>query len=389
MSNDTLNLLSDDLNLTTAIMTETNVSQVPRLSPMEMVDLLEYEMKTYLITIYWVIAPILIFLGLLGNILTLLIIDRLIKMSKSGSVAAAHVFIKWMAISDIIDCLLFIPYPIMYYIGRWERLRYVYRHWYIFYVSRVHFVFLNSFYKISAFLIVLIALDRFIAICYALKYKSICKIGRVHIAIAVSYFLGIAMAVNETFKYSPDIRDDKTTGKRIWFVTINSTVSRVLLLYIYLWLKEILSSILPMILLCYFNYRISLSFANMMKKKKVIAIEKSVGSAIGTVSSGVDNSAEGKKVQTVSTEDRELTSLMIGIVIVYFAANIPMSLHFILAILKPSLYSTKPFMGYLHLTNILAMVHSSANFYIYLYFNKSFRRILLDMFSFNKHHKLK
>ncbi|CAK9294627.1 unnamed protein product [Gordionus sp. m RMFG-2023] len=135
---------------------------------------------------YCLLTPIFIIVGLLGNACIIYVITKGRQISKSLSLGKrlpkAYTYMNLMAIFDFLSCIAAIPWPLLYYWGRkqvasfWKNrdfdlfVPYYQSYIYVSFLSIAEFPLKFTFSKTSDILIIVLSVDRYIAIRYPLSY---------------------------------------------------------------------------------------------------------------------------------------------------------------------------------------------------------------------------
>ncbi|CAK9294628.1 unnamed protein product [Gordionus sp. m RMFG-2023] len=139
--------------------------------------------------LYCLLTPIFIIVGLLGNACIIYVITKGRQISKSLPLAKklpkAYTYMNLMAIFDFLSCIAAIPWPLLYYWGKkqvasfWKNrdfdsyVPYYQSYLYVSFLSVVEFPLKFTFSKTSDILIIVLSVDRYIAIRYPLRYHRL------------------------------------------------------------------------------------------------------------------------------------------------------------------------------------------------------------------------
>nr|ANO39030.1 GCR056 [Schmidtea mediterranea] len=123
-------------------------------------------------------------IGSIGNLLVLIIYSQ--KRDKS----TANQFIKTLAISDCIVCLVIIPFTIYIEFNDWKVS--------IDMICKSYYFLNNSSIPFGALLITLIAIDRFFCVCY--PFLSLMTVKRSKVCVFIVFMMSVVLGVLSVFQ---------------------------------------------------------------------------------------------------------------------------------------------------------------------------------------------
>ncbi|CAH1784789.1 unnamed protein product [Owenia fusiformis] len=156
--------------------------------------------KVYEIIEFW-ISICLVFIGLVGNGVSFVILYR-------EKTSTSMFLLKALSSCDALYCLwylMFAPYSIAYEITPWIKNRESnIVNWIPFHFLKLGLV--NYVLQtISIWLVVLLTIDRYIAICYPFRAKVLCTLNKVRIEVGVLIILSICFAIPKGFQNASEM----------------------------------------------------------------------------------------------------------------------------------------------------------------------------------------
>ncbi|CAK9294630.1 unnamed protein product [Gordionus sp. m RMFG-2023] len=166
--------------------------------------------------LYCLLTPLIIIVGFLGNACIIYVLTKGYRVSTTApsikQLPKAYTYIKLIAIFDLLSCIMAIPWPILYYWGKkhdiWfsndkefdSYIPYYYQRFpYVSFLSVVEFPLKFTFSKTSDILIIVLSIDRYIAIRFLLSYNRLQGLMNVKYIltsiIVLCFLLGLPMAM--------------------------------------------------------------------------------------------------------------------------------------------------------------------------------------------------
>jgi hypothetical protein len=282
-------------------------------------------------------------LGILGNILSMVILSRPQMRSSINYLLIGLARCDTML---LLTSVLLFGIPAIYpYTG------YFFYYYYYIYptISPYMFPIATTSQTASVYLTLTVTLERFVAVCHPLRARALCTYGRARIYVVV--IIAFALLYNMSRFWEVKVREypDDQYGKILCLMASelreNSDYINIYIHWLYL-------------VFIYFIPFVSLAFFNTMIYKQV-------------------RKANRERQRLSRTEKREigLATMLFCVVIVFFLCNI---LALVTNILE-AFYSIID--DYLVKTsNLLVTINSSVNFIIYVIFGEKFKRIFLLLF---------
>ncbi|CAK5073580.1 unnamed protein product [Meloidogyne enterolobii] len=263
-----------------------------------------------------IIAPIIIAISIIGDILTIITLNHPTMKRKKD----IYIFLSFLALTDLFAQLSVIP-PILWILD--------FRHCSqlaAFYYAHIAFPLSNALMGASVWVVILMTLYQFKAVCYPLHSQSLPK--------------GVL---------------------RCPFLVCDRSITTPLY-GMYEWFREFLTRFFPFFLLAYFNINILVTYRNTKRDRMSLSSPSIQKKAL---------------VEKGEKEERRLFTLLFLITIVFFVCTIPAAPLTILISDKQD--RSLPFQIYRSLANLLEITKFALNFYFYCLINPGIKLILLGL----------
>lgn len=321
----------------------------------------------FFFVVYGPLCGLVCLFGLIGNILSFSVLH---KYSRNN---VATYLLKSLAITDglFLATATFVQmYPAMsMYFNLTEQLRPIYPQLQKYAWPIAHIVQMGTTY-----MMVLVAVNRYIAVCKPLHAPRLCTKRQVQVQIIILTLGIITYNVPRFFEYN--YVKTNITNDRNETVIIDENVG--LIRYtVYNILYEIVSYclfvfLIPLLILLVLNLHLIRELKRAQKNRKAMANRK-------------------------NTEENNITLVIIVIILVFIVCQSPASINQILFYTKLGQSETggicTSYEMYYHISNLLIITNSAVNFIIYCLFRRQFQQELLALFCCvkprNKHNRNK
>ena len=299
-----------------------------------------------------IILPIMCSLGILGIIVTLIVLSQKPLRSSTNChlMALASTDLMFLVIlSTHLADNQFVPLSNPYY------------HFSI-YVTYSG-IFLQIFLLASVWLTVMLAVGRFIAICKPFLAKSLCTVNKAMVTICIIYLIAIICRCPNFWENQ--IQTVTLNNSTVTYIEGSALSTNHHYIVWYPWIVDgALTSMIPFLLLLILNIRLIL---------EVRSSSRYLQHQIFPVAS-----------EAVHREERQITIMLISVIVVFFICQAPYVIYTaVLSINKFVLYS--PYLlVFRHITVMMLALKSSINFIIYCWFSERFFASLKKLFSRTK-----
>ena len=299
---------------------------------------------------YWingVITNLVVFLGLIGNSLTVLILSRRVMRSSTNYYLGALAI--WDTVVLICTALL-IGIP-------GTRAEWYTKYVFAYVVSYMYPLALSA-QTATIWLTVSFTVERYIAVCHPLRAASMCTIHRAKLVIVCVSIGASLYNLPRWFDYQPlKVTEVDTTGNITYIELGRTAFSRnPVYLQIYLsWLYVPIMCIIPLVLLSVLNTFLILAVRKSKKQQQDMNVKQS--------------------------RENNVTIMLVSVVVVFIICQVP-ALVYNLAYAINNTYVDESY-GYKVLStirNFLVNLNSAVNFLLYCAFGQKFRRIFIHTF---------
>ncbi|XP_018579105.2 FMRFamide receptor-like [Anoplophora glabripennis] len=289
-------------------------------------------------------------LGLLGNIISMIILSRPQMRSSINYLLIGLARIDTVL---IITSMLLFGLP-----GIYPYCKCLFTYYFIVYPHITTFVFPLAMVTqtASVYLTITVSLERFVAVCHPLRARSLCTYGRARI-----YVIGIV--IFSVMYNLPRLWEGRV--QKYWHKEYNVTIycpqqssfrDNILYQTIYIhWMYLICMYLLP------FG---SLAVLNACIYRQVLKANK-----------------ERQRLSRLQKREIGLATMLLGVVAVFFVCNL---LPLVINIIETfELDKNFNIIYLIHASNLLVTINSSVNFIIYVIFGDKFKRLFLILFCHN------
>lgn len=297
---------------------------------------------------YWIdgiVTNLVVILGLVGNLLTIIILSqRAMRSSTNYYLCALAV---WDSIVLVSTCFL-IGLP-------GANIQSYTNHGHAYVVSYVYPLALVA-QTATIWLTVSFTVERYIAVCHPLKAASMCTISRAKIIIAGVSFGSALYNIPRWFDFRPRVFLNPSTNQTMVSIIRTRFSQNPLYLKVYFsWLYVPMMVIVPLLLLSFLNTFLILAVRRSRRQRKDMNVKQS--------------------------RENNITIMLVSVVIVFIICQVP-ALVYNLAFAINNRYVEIDF-GYQVLSkirNFLVTLNSAVNFLLYCALGQKFRRIFLHIF---------
>ncbi|XP_045208409.1 probable G-protein coupled receptor 139 isoform X2 [Mercenaria mercenaria] len=279
-----------------------------------------------------VFYPILCILGMTGNIMSIIV------MSQKQMRSSTNTYLFALAVSDLIKLFVDFLYFMVILLNQIDTS--TGNKAYVFLYPYAHYVF-NASLCVSAWLIVSVAVERYVYVCHPTKVKFYCNIYKAR-TISFSVFIIMSvLAIPYAMRYRTIQKVNNETGVTEYDVIVSQLWQNQLFTDIYTWFQNLMRSIIPLVILIILNTCIMYG----LRRCRVL--------------------------RSKTPKKHRITTMLITVILVFLICITPdtiMSTFFGLG------YSEENYLarGIREITDLLLLINSAANFVIYCIFNTIF-----------------
>lgn len=313
----------------------------------------------FLFVLYTLIMGAVCTFGLAGNTVSLIVLQR------DHTSPVASFLLQSLAVADN---TLLITWMLNYSVrelARVARLDAYYEHPAWLYVRIYTFTITYMAQTATVWLTVVLALNRFIAVCLPYSSPRMCKLTYVRREVAAVAIFAIVYNAPRIF----EIRIDKhnVTNKYNWVYTHLNRNPVYAFVYSDV-LYYIITFALPLLILGVVNAKIIVAYRATVQRKRSMHGGGSSTSQTSSLAS----------ITTRSATENNVTLVMLIVVVIFMLCLAPARL---VQIVTDYAYSACSDASYylIHVSNSLEMLNSSVNFVIYVVYHKRFRHLFCDL----------
>lgn len=300
---------------------------------------------------FWVqrvLVPLLMTIGVVGNVITIVIMTRRRMRSSTNNYLAA------LAIFDMMYLIFTFILSLSHYPRIPDSDNYIY--WNL----RPFFLMLtDTCSNTSVWLTVTFTVERYIAVCHPMKGKVFCTESRAKKAIVVVFVFCFAFTIPTPFEWVVKEKINEETNHTTLYLDYSAFGNNYMYKTIYYWLTVVFFIFIPFILLAIFN-----SF--LIRSVHLSKVQRS------SMTRGEnDNSQENK-----------ITIMLIAVVILFFVCQLPTACHLLYSTLHEDFTTNELYLlrGLGNIFNFLMSLNSAGNFFLYCLLSQKYRRTFIQIF---------
>ncbi|XP_042218082.1 probable G-protein coupled receptor B0563.6 [Homarus americanus] len=301
---------------------------------------------------YGIIAPIIISVGLVGNLLTIIIL-RLPQFR-----GVTYTYFLALAISDFLS--LTISISLLHHLLVEATPLYSTAVWW----SYCEILFDNIPLSTSVVIVACIAIDRFFSVCRPTDFKRIHTSRYARAGILGSVILAVVIWLPVCALKEPKLYNECETSSfvppdnRTWWVACMKIDIRNSFYFIaYQWIRQTIVTFVPIIVLTVSNTLIVKEFIRLRKRKDQM--------------SGSDQLQDNPVTESRRRNDQHLVSLLMAVMISFFITQVPSGV--LGALYTDNLAGHLKFEIFRAVANNLELLNHALNFYLYVLCSKPIR----------------
>ena len=302
--------------------------------------------------------------GFLGNVMNLIILaGRRIQYSLRSIERSANIGLIALAFSDMMFCICAFPSTFLPKDMVFQSISFL--TYYQCYCAAV----INIFIMTSTWITVVMATERYLAICHPLKSRKLIKLGRTRIAIFMTFVCSALFNIPVFWRYK--IEEVPCKNETLYMTVHQVLYNSEKFDHSYRAAWAAFGNFIPLVLLLFFNVRLT------QEIHKSYALRKQM------------NGNVGKCRQNDNEANNRVTLTLIAIVVMFFVLVAPSEILKQIALLTGADLSTNFTYQTIEITtNFMQTINFSANFILYCIINASFRKTMRELFCFH-YRKLK
>lgn len=310
------------------------------------------------------ILPIVIAVGLIGNLLNLIV------LSKNFLKGATKVYLTALAITDL--CVMLTAIPMIFRLSRHFFHKKTYAS--AFFHAHLELLLSLSFVTASIFIVVSLTVDRYLSICLPKTFRNVHTTANAKLVVLSAYVGSVILNLPIAFLKNVCLEKNNVSGIKQWDYHENIDISRTGYFKIYLTVLELSTRFTPICVVTVLNILIVRKFRKLTHIRRQLQPK-----AIFLLKDGTGTSSD----QTVHArnkrnEERRFITLLRATVGLYLVTMTPPAfLPFFYTEERESDFGLQLYRA---LANILETANCALNFYVYCLCSRDFRAAFVKIF---------
>lgn len=300
-----------------------------------------------------VFVPLVVGVGLLGNVVTIVVLTR--RRMRSST----NVYLTALAVSDLLYLMFVFTLSFMHYPSIHEPSFQWYWHYYGFGIW-----FTDATTYTSIWLTVSFTVERYIAVCHPMRGQLICTESRARKVIVLVYAFCFVTTVTTPLEYEAiEIQDPNDNSTQIFSLNFTKMSHNKTYRTVFYWFTTVTFVFIPLILLGIFNsFLIHAVHKSQQQRCRMTQVEQS---------------------DSIQTQENKITITLIAVVILFMVCQIPTAITLIYNLFhQPPTNSVEENIGrgLGNIFNFLVTINASCNFMLYCALSDKYRRTFLLTF---------
>ena len=289
------------------------------------------------------VLPILCVFGILGILLTVVV------LSKKNMCTSTNCYLMALAIADLLFLIILATTLVNDQFDPDSKAIYLY-HIYVTYAV----IFMDIFLMASVWMTVMLAVERYIAICHPFVATRMCTVTKARIIIPGIFLLMFLFKMSNFWEHKVVSFYDTSRNETLYYTTATElSLNKVYLMVVHLTVNAIITSALPFILLSVLNILLILE---VRKSTQYFKRNMMVSQGSGSV---------------VQREELQITIMLISVIIVFFVCQAPYVTYTAVASVA-GFGATNRTLIFRSVAIMLLTIKSSINFILYCWFSEKF-----------------
>ncbi|KAF2368240.1 7TM GPCR serpentine receptor class w (Srw) [Trinorchestia longiramus] len=303
-------------------------------------------------------------IGSFTNLLNVVILTRKEMINSTNTILTG------LAVVDLLILIEYTGFAYSYVRGKEHFVEYYSHAAYVLF----HAQFTQIAHTISICLAITLAVWRYIAICTPHLNLVLCTIPRSRLAVALAYSISIIITLPNFFLYSIQATVNKSTNRTLYLVVMSeATDAQITFRRCYLPVYGFLIKLLPCVLLSFFIFKI-IRAMHIAKERKANLFKMS--------STPPSNESEGqvsRKIPHMEKLTEKTTRMLLAVLLLFLVVELPQSILTLLTALQGYEFFEECYMEWGDLMDLMALINSAANFFLYYIMSQQFRFTLRRM----------
>ena len=294
--------------------------------------------------IHRIILPIICIFGIVGIILTIVVLSR------KSMCTSTNCYLLALSSADLFFLILLSTTLLEYLFDHGDHRFYKYDI-YVTYAS----IFMQMFLMTSIWLTVVLSLERYIAICRPFYAPHICSICRARIIIVVIYIVNFILRTPNFWEHKIVEVYDPSKNSMLKYITFTDFAVSHSYQTVYPWIVDVMyTTAIPFLLLFVLSMRLIWEV-----RKSTAYIQRNL-----IVAKNVNH--------IVQREELQITIMLISVVIVFLICQFPYIIYTVIASVNKFLSPSSNFHLFRYITIMMLSLKAAINFILYCWFSEKF-----------------
>lgn len=288
-----------------------------------------------------ILLPIICLVGIVGIILTVIV------LSHKNMSTSTNCYLISLAITD----LCFLLFAGIKFVELSLSLKGTYLYMTI---GNYMHIFLDTFLLASVWLTVMLAVERYIAICHPMRAMSICTVKRARFIIAGIFLFSLVWRMPNFFRYKIITFKEQCLHEDVVYYQHTELGKNEMFRKVYAWVVNcFICAVFPFTVLLFLN---GCLIREIHRSTNYLRYHLAIDSNVQTI---------------ITSEEVKITMMLISVIIVFFVCSAPyVILNAVKTIQIDQLF--EHFHILTNITNLLLALRSSFNFVLYCWFSEKF-----------------
>jgi thyrotropin-releasing hormone receptor len=228
-------------------------------------------------------------------------------------------------------------------------------------------IFMQIFLLASIWITVMLAVERFIAICRPFLANKMCTVNKARIIILVIYTLAVICRLPNFWENRIVTVYDTTMNSTLAYMEVTDFSVNEHYMVLYPWIIDvIITSMIPFLLLILLNVKL---IWEVKKSTQYLRRNRIIRS--------------NRKSSIAKQEDLQITIMLISVIMVFFVCQAPYVIYTAIVSINKFAAHSSGLMLFRYVTMLLLTLKSAVNFILYCWFSEKFWATFKKMFCFN------
>ncbi|GAB0094563.1 uncharacterized protein DMENIID0001_098800 [Sergentomyia squamirostris] len=317
-------------------------------------------------SVHGYISLVICIFGTIANILNIIVLTR-----KEMAKAPINIILKWLAVTDMIVMIEYIPFSTYMYLIFPGKRDFKYS-WAVYLLFHMHLS--QILHTISITLTVTLAIWRYIAIKYSLMYFrhphgsfAGCVLSHCNEAILVSFIIPpiLCFPTYFVFRINEKIIRENHTSVMLYHVDAREDTA----LYRFnFWMHSILIKLLPCVILTVISFVLIRVLYKAAKRKVRLK-----GYTTNATNSNAASALNGTKPPRTDRRTDRTTMLLVAVLLLFLVTEFPQGILGLLSGILQKCFLTRCYLLFGEMMDLLALINAAVGFVLYGLMSKQFR----------------